>query len=80
MANESVTTKKYFWYEQGKKIKAFADKIKFDQWKGWIYLSPAIVLLLIFTVWPIFNAAVESGEWTWELYLEAAADAACELP
>ena len=28
---------------------------KFDKWKGWLYLSPAIVLLLIFTVWPIFN-------------------------
>ncbi len=27
----------------------------FDSWKAWIYLSPAIVLLLIFTVWPIFN-------------------------
>lgn len=25
------------------------------QWKAWLYLSPAIVLLLIFTVWPIFN-------------------------
>lgn len=25
------------------------------QWKAWIYLAPAIVLLLIFTVWPIFN-------------------------
>ena len=25
------------------------------QWKAWIYLSPAIVLLLVFTVWPIFN-------------------------
>ena len=24
-------------------------------WKAWIYLSPAIVLLLIFTVWPIIN-------------------------
>ena len=30
-------------------------KLKFDKWKGWIYLSPAIVLLLIFTVYPIFN-------------------------
>ena len=30
-------------------------KLKFDKWKGWIYLAPAIVLLLIFTVWPIFN-------------------------
>ena len=28
---------------------------KFDKWKGWLYLSPAIILLLIFTVWPIFN-------------------------
>ena len=28
---------------------------KFDSYKGWIYLSPAIILLLIFTVWPIFN-------------------------
>ncbi|MBE6960400.1 MAG: sugar ABC transporter permease [Ruminococcaceae bacterium] len=25
------------------------------QWKAWLYLAPAIVLLLIFTVWPIFN-------------------------
>ena len=25
------------------------------RWKAWIYLSPAIVLLLIFTVWPIIN-------------------------
>lgn len=25
------------------------------QWKAWIYLAPTIVLLLIFTVWPIFN-------------------------
>jgi len=28
---------------------------KFDKWKAWIYLLPAIVLLLIFTVWPIIN-------------------------
>ena len=26
-----------------------------QQWKAWVYLAPAIVLLLIFTVWPIFN-------------------------
>ena len=25
------------------------------QWKAWLYLSPTIVLLLIFTVWPIIN-------------------------
>jgi len=28
---------------------------KFDKWKAWLYLSPALVLLLIFTVWPLFN-------------------------
>ena len=27
----------------------------FDHWKAWIYLLPAIVLLLIFTGWPIIN-------------------------
>ncbi len=25
------------------------------QWKAWLYLSPAIILLLVFTVWPIIN-------------------------
>jgi multiple sugar transport system permease protein len=25
------------------------------QWKAWLYLSPAIALLLVFTVWPIIN-------------------------
>ena len=25
------------------------------QWKAWLYLSPAIVLLLVFTGWPIIN-------------------------
>ena len=28
---------------------------KFDRWKGWLYLAPTIVLLLIFTGWPIVN-------------------------
>ena len=28
---------------------------KFDKWKAWIYLLPAIILLAIFTVWPIIN-------------------------
>ncbi len=27
----------------------------FDNWKAWIYLAPALILLIIFTVWPIFN-------------------------
>ena len=33
----------------------FWQKIKFDKWKGWLYLLPAIVLLLVFTAWPIVN-------------------------
>ena len=28
---------------------------KFDKWKAWLYLLPAIILLCIFTVWPIIN-------------------------
>ncbi len=30
------------------------------KWKAWLYLSPAIVLLLIFTVWPIINTVMMS--------------------
>ena len=26
-----------------------------QHWKAWLYLAPAIVLLLVFTVWPIIN-------------------------
>ena len=26
-----------------------------QRWKAWLYLAPAIVLLLVFTVWPIIN-------------------------
>ena len=26
-----------------------------QQWKAWLYLSPALILLAIFTIWPIFN-------------------------
>ena len=40
------------WYE---KLNNFLIKIKFDRWKGWVYLAPCIVLLLIFTGWPILN-------------------------
>ncbi len=29
-----------------------------QQWKAWLYLAPAIILLLVFTVWPIFNTTV----------------------
>ncbi len=30
-------------------------KLRFNKWKGWIYLLPCIGLLLVFTVWPIIN-------------------------
>jgi multiple sugar transport system permease protein len=49
-----------------------------QQWKAWLYLSPAIVLLLVFTVWPIVNtvlmafqenynalAALDGATYTW---------------
>ena len=36
-------------------LKRFLLKIKFEKWKGCLYLSPCIGLLLVFTVWPIFN-------------------------
>lgn len=26
-----------------------------QQWKAWLYLAPAIILLLVFTAWPMFN-------------------------
>ena len=39
----------------GESVKQFLIKIKFDKWKGWVYLAPCIALLLVFTVWPIIN-------------------------
>ena len=35
--------------------KSFLTRIKFDSWKGWVYLIPTLILLAIFTVWPIIN-------------------------
>ena len=29
-----------------------------QQWKAWLYLSPALILLLVFTVWPIVNTVL----------------------
>lgn len=29
-----------------------------NQWKAWLYLAPAIILLLIFTAWPIVNTLI----------------------
>ncbi len=37
------------------KVDKFLIKIKFDKWKAWLYLLPALILLTIFTVWPIIN-------------------------
>ena len=33
-----------------------------QQWKAWLYLSPAIVLLLVFTVWPIINTVLSVSQ------------------
>lgn len=37
------------------KSDAISARLSTNQYKAWLYLSPAIVLLLIFTVWPIIN-------------------------
>ena len=34
-------------------------KLKYDKWKGWIYLLPSIGLLLVFTVWHRWAAGEE---------------------
>ena len=43
------------WIYQGFFKDTVGKKWKYNQWKGWVYLFPACVLLLIFTVWPIIN-------------------------
>ena len=43
--------KKWFW--QGFCVNTLYKK--FDKWKAWLYLSPALILLLIFSVWPLIN-------------------------
>ena len=55
MAKQSVEKKKFKWYMVSEKIDAVCQKIKFDKWKAWVYLLPTLVLLLIFTFWPIVN-------------------------
>ena len=30
-------------------------KLHFEKWKGWVYLFPVVVLIAVFTIWPIFN-------------------------
>ena len=29
-----------------------------QQWKAWLYLAPALILLAVFTVWPIINTTI----------------------
>ena len=36
------------------------DSKKKSQWKAWLYLLPALVILAIFTVWPIINTVIMS--------------------
>ena len=47
---ENVNTKPTFseWFK-----KYIVDT--FPKWKAWIYLAPTVLLLLVFTVWPIIN-------------------------
>jgi len=55
MTNASATKKKIEWHKISKKIDDFLYRIKFDKWKAWLYLLPTLVLLAIFTFWPIIN-------------------------
>ena len=47
--------KQFRWHKFVKKVDTICQKIKFDKWKAWIYLLPTLVLLLIFTFWPMVN-------------------------
>ncbi len=35
--------------------KNFLQTIYFEKWKGWLYLLPCVILIAVFTIWPIFN-------------------------
>ena len=41
---------------------------KFDKWKAWLYLAPTLVLLAIFTIWPIFNTVKMAFTAYWDPY------------
>lgn len=49
MKDQALDSKKKF------SLKELLIKVRFDKWKAWLYLLPAIILLAIFTVWPIIN-------------------------
>ena len=43
------------WLYEGFWKNLIVNKLHFDRWKGWIYLLPVVVLVAVFTIWPIFN-------------------------
>ncbi len=38
------------------------------QWKAWLYLAPAIILLLVFTVWPIINTVAMAFQNDYDIF------------
>ena len=51
MTDQLLVKKKSF----GEKFDGFCRKIKLEKWKAWLYLLPALILLAIFTFWPIIS-------------------------
>ncbi len=43
-------------------------------WKAWLYLAPAIILLLVFTVWPIANSVVMAFNQGYDAMVAASPD------
>ena len=43
------------WIYQAFWKKFIVEKLQFEKWKGWVYLLPVVVLIAVFTIWPIFN-------------------------
>ena len=60
------TKQKRVKWDQKKFKRKFRDKIKFDKWKAWLYLLPTIVLLAIFTFWPLINTVKMAFSVWWD--------------
>ncbi len=43
------------WIYQALWRELIVKKLQFDKWKGWVYLLPVLVLIAVFTIWPIIN-------------------------
>ena len=41
-----------------------------NQWKGWLYLAPALILLAVFTFYPFFKTIMISFMETLKMYLK----------